>query len=121
MGKSFGTWGEDLAAEYLERLGWQIVERNWRCSAGEIDLVALEPVHGSPPIGVIIEVKTRHGVGYGDPLEAITSAKIARLRRLACRWRSECGLELSDLRVDAIGILKRPGLAANMTHLAGVA
>ena len=89
-----GAWGEQAAAEYLSGLGWRVVARNWRGDGGELDLVALEPVEGAPPVGVVVEVKCRRGTGFGDPLEAITRQKNSRLRRLAGQWwqaiRSRC-------------------------------
>lgn len=121
MNQSFGSWGEQLAVDHLVGLGWQIIERNWRCPAGELDIIALEPVPGAAPIAVVVEVKARRGTGYGEPLEAITTTKLRRLRRMAAQWREHSQLDLSDLRVDAIGILKPPGQAARLTHLAGVA
>jgi len=79
-----GRAGEDRAARHLESLGYSIVDRNWRCRAGEIDIVAT--------IGrdlVVVEVKTRSGSGFGHPLEAIDGAKKARLWRLAMAWIAE--------------------------------
>ena len=61
--------------------GLQVVERNWRCRSGEIDVVARD---GSTL--VICEVKTRAGLNFGSPIEAVTTVKLARLRRLALRW-----------------------------------
>ena len=52
-----GAWGEQAAAEYLSGLGWRVVARNWRGDGGELDLVALEPVEGAPPVGVVVEFK----------------------------------------------------------------
>ncbi|WP_341729059.1 YraN family protein [Brooklawnia sp.] len=119
--KQLGGWGEKLAADYLLGLGWLIVERNWRCSVGEADLVCLEPGPGELPAGVIVEVKCRSGTGFGDPLEAITYAKQCRLRQLATCWRRASAPALSELRVDAVGILKLPGAAPLIRHVRGVA
>ena len=94
-----GTCGEQIAADALTAEGMQIVERNWRCSEGEIDIIARD---GDEL--VVCEVKTRRGLGYGTPLESITRAKMHRLRRLAVRWAMahDCCL---PLRIDAIGVL----------------
>lgn len=110
-----GTWGEGRAALYLERLGWRILERNWRCPAGELDIVAEEPGAGV----VLVEVKTRSGRGYGDPLEAITMAKQAKLRELAQYWRRahERG---GFVRIDAIGVLRERG-RVEISHVRGAA
>src|ERR1700709_100831 len=76
-----GSRGEDLAASALTEAGMLVIDRNWRCSQGEIDIVALD---GDET--VFVEVKTRTSVAFGHPLEAITAQKLARLRRLAGAW-----------------------------------
>lgn len=119
-GQVVGAWGEQAAADYIDQLGWQLVAQNWRCQWGEADLIALEPVPDDAPIGVIIEVKSRTGLGYGHPLESITWAKQARLHKLAWQWRRGFSGRLSGLRVDAIGLVKKPGMAAELTHLRGI-
>src|SRR3954464_14821429 len=81
-GSLLGRRGEDLAARYLTDLGYRILARNWRCRSGEIDLVAADLEPGRRTI-VFCEVKTRSGLGFGDPLEAITWAKGRRLGRPA--------------------------------------
>lgn len=120
-GARLGSWGEEQTAEYLKALGWQVLERNWRCPSGEIDLVALEPLIGAPPIGVAVEVKCRSGHGFGDPLESITYAKQRRLNQLAAAWRRSYPGELSGLRVDAVGIIRRRGLRPELRHVRGLA
>jgi putative endonuclease len=114
-----GAWGEDFAAEHLRGLGWAVLERNWRCDEGELDIVALEPAPGAGRV-VAVEVKTRAGTGFGQPLEAITRAKLGRLRHLAGRWCREHPGVGRGLRLDAIGVLKRPGLAPVLRHVRGV-
>ncbi|MET0812225.1 MAG: YraN family protein [Microbacterium sp.] len=76
-----GRAGEERAARYLESIGCTIVDRNWRCREGEIDLVATTPL-----ALLIVEVKTRRGAGFGHPLEAIDAVKRARLWRLGMAW-----------------------------------
>ena len=115
---SLGRWGEELAAAHLAGLGWQILDRNWRCRAGELDIVALEP--GPKPCLVVVEVKTKAGPGFGDPLEAITMAKVARLGRLALWWQ-RCHAQVpGSLRLDAIGITKMAGRAPVLRHVRGI-
>lgn len=106
-----------MAAEYLDGLGWQIIARRWRCSAGELDLVALEP--GERPVTVFCEVKCRTGLGYGGPLEAITVAKMAKLRELALIWLRE-NRPGTAIRFDGIGVLMRPGWSPLITHVRGI-
>ncbi len=119
--RNLGSWGEELAAEYLRGLGWHVVARNWRCSLGELDVIGLEPTAEGRLTGVVVEVKCRSGIDYGDPLEAITAQKVRRLRTLAGVWYRDYGLQLSGLRVDAIGISKLRGLAPQLRHVRGLA
>ena len=115
---SLGRWGEDFAAVHLATLGWTILDRNWRCRAGELDIVALEP--GPPPCLVAVEVKTKAGPGFGDPLEAITVAKVARLGRLALWWQ-RCHRGVPErLRLDAVGVTKLAGQAPQLRHVRGL-
>lgn len=115
--RDLGRHGEDVAARYLAAAGWQILARNWRCRYGEIDLIA----RGGDGHGVIIfcEVKTRAGLGYGAPLEAITVAKMQRLRRLAGCWLADVDQRAGRIRVDAIGVLLMPGRQPQVTHVEG--
>lgn len=110
-----GRRGEDCAAEYLVQSGYTLVDRNWRCSQGELDLI----VSRNGEI-VFVEVKTRSGTGFGHPFEAITVAKMARLRRLAGVWCEQSGLRARNIRIDAIAIINRPGREPVLEHLEGV-
>ena len=96
-----GRTGEQLAVDHLIDQGFEIIERNWRCRDGEIDIVAREG-----RTTVVVEVKTRGGTGYGHPLEAITPVKLARLRRLAGAWCAAHG-PVTALRIDAIAVVAR--------------
>ncbi|MGY4857184.1 YraN family protein [Cryobacterium sp. AP23] len=110
-----GRRGEDCAAEYLLEAGYTLLERNWRCDQGEIDLIATR--NGDI---VFVEVKTRSGTGFGHPFEAITVAKLARLRRLAGAWCRQSGLRARRIRIDAIAVITRPGQEPQVEHLEGV-
>ena len=81
-----GKSGEQAAAEYLESCGLRILDRNWRCATGEIDIVAVDR-----QTLVVVEVKARTSTRYGTPLEAVSRAKRARLRRLAVQWLNAHG------------------------------
>lgn len=96
-----GAHGERRAARHYESAGYRIEARNWRCSIGEIDLVARR---GSEL--VVIEVKTRSSDRFGHPVEAVTEAKQRRLRRLGIRYRAERGAAGDRLRFDVVGILR---------------
>lgn len=110
-----GAYGERVAAAHLVAAGMVILERNWRCPAGEIDIVARD---GNTL--VICEVKTRTSTDYGSPLEAVTARKAARLRRLAAAWATERGPHLPDIRIDLVGVLRPRRGAAQVEHVRGV-
>lgn len=95
-----GERGEDAAAAFLERAGITVVERNWRCSAGEIDIVALED-----RTIVLVEVKTRRTVAKGSPEEAVTPAKRRRYAKLADAYLQSAGLTEVTVRFDVIALL----------------
>jgi putative endonuclease len=75
-----------LAARWYEREGYVVAARNWRCADGELDLVAIRG-----HVVVVCEVKARRTEAFGLPMEAVTPAKQARLRKLAARWLREGG------------------------------
>ncbi len=79
--RALGRAGEDLAAAWYEARGYEVVARNWRCRAGELDIVARRD-----RLYVFCEVKTRSSDAFGVPAEAVGPAKRARLRRLAALW-----------------------------------
>lgn len=112
---ALGRQGEELAASYLERAGFRILERNYRCSQGEIDIVAAD--HRTL---VACEVKTRSGLGFGTPAEAVTGLKLRRLRRLTVRWAQEHHLTFDGLRVDIVGVLRSGPGDFSIEHLRGV-
>lgn len=107
-----GRYGEDVAARHLEATGLRVVERNWRCPDGEIDIVAW---HGS--VLVFCEVKTRSGAAFGVPAAAVTPVKAARIRRLACRYLLERRPPFTELRFDVVGVVRQPRGAASVEHL----
>lgn len=113
--QTLGKYGEQLAERYLRECGMQILERNWRCAEGEIDVVALDG-----DCLVVCEVKTRRGTGAGDPLEAVTWEKSLRLRRLAAVYlRSRPGT-VPDVRIDVIGVLAERGRRPVLRHVVAV-
>ncbi len=116
MTRQLGAFGEQCAADYLAAQGWQIINRNWRCHLGEIDLVARDPETNAV---TFIEVKTRSGVGFGSPFESITQEKRARLGQLAAQWMKTFG-HPGKIRIDAIGVLKNPGRSPQFSHLKGI-
>jgi putative endonuclease len=107
-----GRRGEELAAQYLEHAGYTVIDRNWRCARGELDLVARD---GDDT--VFVEVKTRSSTAFGHPFEAITPRKLARLRRLALAWRDAHPYRRGSLRLDAIAVIAPVGQAPTVEHL----
>jgi putative endonuclease len=115
-----GARGERIAADHLARRGLRILDRNWRGSSGEVDIVLRDAV--SREI-VVAEVKTRAGVAFGHPFEAITPAKLARLRRLAGEWCAahpdEAGAH-PRVRIDAVAVIALRDRPPVVEHLRGV-
>ena len=97
--QKLGRWGEHVAATHLEAKGMLILERNWRCARGEIDLVARED-----DALVFVEVKTRRGRALGLPEEALTPAKAQRLVMLGEAYLAEHELVDVPWRVDLVAV-----------------
>lgn len=114
-----GAQGEALAATALEAQGMQVLARNWRCKAGEIDIIALETVDGRRTV-VFCEVKSRTGLGFGSPLEAITYAKLRKLRQLSAHWLATEDVHADDIRLDAIGVVLIRGHVPELTHVRAI-
>jgi putative endonuclease len=108
-----GRAGEQVARRTLEEAGLIVLDQNWRCSEGELDLVATDG-HGT---AIFCEVKTRSGEGFGTPREAVTTAKRRKLRRLAHVWLSQRNSPWVALRFDVVGILWPAGAAPTVRHL----
>lgn len=114
--ESLGAYGETVAARHLVEQGMVVLDRNWRCDVGEIDLVLRDG-----PVLVVCEVKTRRGQGFGSPLEAVTATKAARLQLLAARWMEHHRLRPAEVRIDLVGVLAPGAGAARVDHVRGVA
>jgi putative endonuclease len=109
-----GQRGERIAARYLTDRGMRLLDRNWRCREGELDIVARDG-----DAIVFCEVKTRREVGFGHPVEAVTPAKQRRLRTLGHLWLAAHDEHAPDLRFDVVGVLVRGEGPAVVTHLPG--
>jgi putative endonuclease len=110
-----GAFGEAYAARHLTDLGMVLLDRNWRCAAGEIDLVLREA-----RTLVVCEVKTRTSADFGSPLEAVSTAKAERLRCLAAAWVEQSGLRPADVRLDLVGVLLRGNAVVALDHVRGI-
>ena len=94
-----GQIGEDIAAEYVATLGWQILARNWRTRNGELDLIAADG-----DTLVVVEVKTRASRTYTDPLGAVTPQKLRRMRFLARQWLAQQERFWETVRFDVVSV-----------------
>ena len=112
---ALGAYGETLAARFLVDLGLVVLDRNWRCDLGEIDLVLRDGA-----VLVVCEVKTRSSTAFGAPLEGVDDRKAARLRRLAARWVAEHGIRPAEIRIDLVGVLVERGVVTDIDHARGV-
>ncbi len=110
-----GAAGETLAAEHLQTRGYHILDRNWRCAHGELDIVVTD---GEAIIAV--EVKSRRSRKYGHPLEAITRVKLQRLRTLLGEWMRAHEAH-GRMRVDGIAVDWPRGAAPTLEHRKGIA
>jgi putative endonuclease len=108
--------GEDLACTLLADAGLLVTDRNWRCGAGEIDIVAR-----APGLLVICEVKTRRGHAFGTPAAAVTDDKLRRLLRLAGAYLAAHppGAPVT-VRFDVVEVTWPRGHRPTAHHRAGV-
>lgn len=97
--RELGSWGEQVALEHLEARGYKILEQNWRCRLGEIDIVAQEK-----EIIVFVEVKTRRGRGFGLPEEALTPKKAQRLLDLGQQYLMKKNIVDVEWRIDLVAV-----------------
>jgi putative endonuclease len=113
--QALGKYGETLAARHLVSQGMVLLERNWRCPDGEIDLVLRDG-----EALVVCEVKTRSSNAFGSPHEAVTRVKVARLRRLAAAWLACHDVRPTGVRIDFVAIVRPRRGNATVDHVRGV-
>lgn len=109
-----GTWGEEVAANFLKRKGYEILEKNYRNKIGEIDIIMQKD-----STIIFVEVKTRKNLNYGLPCEAITKEKKHHIIRTAICYMKQNHLGFLDMRIDVVEILKRED-KAYIRHLENV-
>ncbi|MGC4793664.1 YraN family protein [Micromonospora saelicesensis] len=112
--QAVGAYGEQCAARHLTEVGLRPIARNWRCAAGEIDIIAWDG-----PVLAFCEVKTRRGENFGTPAEAVVPAKARRLRGLAARWLTETGTTAEEVRFDVLSVRLPDAGPAQVDHLKG--
>jgi putative endonuclease len=111
-----GQYGERVAVRRLTEAGMTVLDRNWRCSLGEIDVVARDG-----DCLVVCEVKTRRSVRAGTALEAVTPRKVARLRRLTGEWlKAHPGVDPARVRLDVVAVTVSDRGPAAVQHVVGV-
>ncbi|MCT7659308.1 YraN family protein [Mycobacterium deserti] len=110
-----GALGEQLAVEHLQSLGLRVVERNWRCRYGELDVIAADA-----GAAVFVEVKTRTSDRFGGVAQAVTEQKVRRLRRLAGMWLASQEGNWASVRIDVIGVRIGRQATPEISHLVGV-
>ncbi len=106
-----GEAGENLACRHLQQKGFEILDRNFRCRSGEVDVVARE---GS--CTVFVEVKERHGSSHGEGYEAVTFGKRRRLIRAARIYAASHGLTGQPLRFDVVSVDWKGGGRPEIRH-----
>jgi len=112
-----GALGEALAVDHLSALGLQVLERNWRCRYGELDIIAADAMTCT---AVFVEVKTRTSDQFGGVEQAVTPDKVRRLRRLAGLWLAGQDAGWAAVRIDVIGVRIGRQRRAEITHVRGV-
>jgi putative endonuclease len=104
--RTLGDTGEELVARWYADAGYRVLDRNWRCREGELDVVVARGM-----VLVFCEVKTRRSTAFGVPAEAVTFAKQRRLRILAMRWLdAHPEARARTLRFDVASVLAARGV-----------
>ena len=112
--KGTGELGEEIASNFLIARGYRILERNFRCKGGEVDIIASDPGEKSL---VFTEVKTRRGLSYGVPQLAVTPFKQRQISKAALTWLSKNRLHDHNARFDVIAILLHTDSAHAVDHI----
>jgi putative endonuclease len=100
--RALGQQGEQAVADWYTANGYEVLVRNWRCREGELDLILRRG-----RAFVFCEVKTRASTAFGEPVEAVTRVKQARIRRLAARWlEHEAPMRARSIRFDVASVLR---------------
>jgi putative endonuclease len=112
---ALGAYGERVAATHLVTQGMVVLDRNWRCDLGELDLVLRDG-----QVLVACEVKTRSSSRCGSPHEAVDDDKVDRLHQLLWRWCEDHDIRPVETRVDLVGILRGRRGSAQVDHVQGL-
>ncbi|MGE2724618.1 YraN family protein [Mycolicibacterium pulveris] len=112
-----GALGEQLAVDHLRSLGLRVLDRNWRCRYGELDVIVADD---TARIVIFVEVKTRTSDQFGGVAEAVTPNKVKRLRRLAGLWLAAQDDRWSQVRIDVVGVRIGRRRTPEIIHVRGV-
>lgn len=117
--RELARFGEDLAADYLEKKGYTILERNFRKRYGELDIITLNPTGKRL---VVVEVKTRYLNARVSPKEAVTKKKIAQLKNATLYYKKKNKGKIPDsLRIDVVAIqLERDDSVSTLEHIRNI-
>ena len=110
--KALGAAGEELAVAFLERLRYKIVERNFRCKGGEVDIIARDG-----KTVVFVEVKSRRNLAYGVPQLAVTPFKQRQISKAALTWLARTKQPDAAARFDVIAVLIDPASSPQIEHI----
>jgi len=111
--KALGALGESLAADYLSDHGYRILERNWRWTRGELDLIAEKDGEI-----IFVEVKARRSHRYGTPQDAVTRAKQHKLINSAYAYLENSDRHHSPWRIDVVALdLRNDGQVKRLDHI----
>lgn len=109
---TLGARGEAIAVAYLKGRRYSIVERNFRCKGGEVDIVARDG-----RVYVFVEVKARRGKSFGSPQEAVTPFKQRQISKAALTWLAKKKLPEAPARFDVIAIIVRDHAVPEIEHI----
>ncbi len=115
--QKIGKIGEEAACRFLQQKGYEIIEKNYRCPLGEIDIVARDQL-----MTVMVEVRSRTSFSYGSPEESITVDKARRLRRLALSYLQTKNLSATPCRIDLVAVMvdRETHQIKNINHIKGI-
>jgi len=113
--KKIGDMGEEKAVQYLKKQGYKILDRNYRCRFGEIDIIAKYKDYI-----VFIEVKTRRDISYGTPVESINKLKINRILKTLNFYLTQNRIYDSNIRVDAVEVYMKGSKNISINHIENI-
>ncbi|QXM06160.1 YraN family protein [Crassaminicella indica] len=113
--KNLGAFGEKFATEYLRKSQYRIVQSNYRCKLGEIDIIAYKDY-----TYIFVEVKTRSNLAFGRPIEAINAKKKKHLLKVGQYYMQVFKLEDYNFRFDAIEVIVFPSKPPSVNHIENI-